>query len=435
MAQRDGKAEPMNIAAGHGADAPLSAAEENAVARKNALLYAACQAFNGAAAPVSISLGGLTGSYLLAADKSLATAPVTGYNVGMAIAALPAAMLMRRLGRKHGFMSGALVGIVGMLISAWAIVRQDFWLFAFALAVNGISGGFTQQYRFAAADRGTPDYKAKAISWVLAGGVAAAIIGPQLVLWTRDLLAPVPFAGAYLSGTLLFAISLVVMTFLEPSKSSASAAARSPAQAEAGPPDTGRSLGQIMAQPRFIVAVLCGTSSFALMSFLMTAAPLAMIGCGYSVDESTLGIQWHVMAMFAPSFFTGNLIARFGKEAIVATGLVILAACGAVALMGVELANFWGSLILLGVGWNFGFIGATAMVTETYAPEEKAKAQGANDFILFGTVAFASFMSGQLLNAYGWNVLNMLVFPIVVICLAALGWLVTHKPPRRGFAG
>ncbi|MCG6857850.1 MAG: MFS transporter [Salaquimonas sp.] len=419
----------MNIAVEH--DAALSAAEENAVARKNALLYAACQAFNGAAAPVSISLGALAGSYMLAADKSLATAPVTGYNVGVALASLPAAMIMRSIGRKRGFMSGALIGICGMILAAYAIVHGNFWLFAVALAVNGMAGSFTQQYRFAATDRGTPDYKAKAISWVLVGGVAAAIIGPQLVLLTRDLLAPVPFAGAYMSGTLLFAISLVVMTFLESSKPASRAAVASEA-ADAAPADTGRPLFAIITQPRFMVAVLCGTSSFALMSFLMTAAPLAMIGCGYSVDESTLGIQWHVMAMFAPSFFTGSLIARLGKELIVAIGLVILAACGVVALMGIELANFWGSLILLGIGWNFGFIGATAMVTETYRPEEKAKAQGANDFILFGTVAFASFMSGQLLNAYGWNVLNLLVFPIVVICLISLGWLVTRKPPRQG---
>lgn len=383
------------------------------------MLYSACQAFNGAAAPISISLGGLVGSYMLAADKSLATAPVTGFNVGLALAALPAAMLMRRIGRKRGFMSGAVIGIAGMLFSAWAIIRGDFWLFALGLVICGTAAGFTQQYRFAAADRGTPDFKPKAISWVLAGGVAAAIIGPQVVLWTRDLLAPIPFAGAFLSGSLLFAASLVVMSFLAPSATTAAATAVAA--------DTGRPILDIVRQPRFIVAVLCGTSSYAVMSFLMTAAPLAMVGCGFSVDESTLGIQWHVMAMFAPSFFTGNLIARFGKETIVATGLVILAACAIVALMGIELANFWGSLILLGLGWNFGFIGATAMVTDTYRIEEKAKAQGANDFILFTTVAFASFMSGQTLNAYGWDVINMLVFPIIVTCLAGLGWLVTHE--------
>ncbi|GIL00375.1 MAG: MFS transporter [Alphaproteobacteria bacterium] len=399
----------------------LDAGRENAVARRNAMLYAACQAFNGAAAPISISLGGLAGSYLLAADKSLATAPVTGFNVGLALAALPAAMLMRHVGRRRGFMAGAVIGIAGMLLAAHALLRHDFWLFAMGLVVTGIAAGFTQQYRFAAADRGTPDFKPKAISWVLVGGVAAAIIGPQLVLATRDMLAPVPFAGAFLAGTLLFAVSILVMSFLEPSRPAEAGQALEPV---AAPAAGGRSLIEIALQPRFAVAVLCATVSYAVMSFLMTAAPLAMVGCGFSVDESTLGIQWHVMAMFAPSFFTGSLIARFGKEAIVAAGLVILAACAVVALMGIELTHFWGSLILLGIGWNFGFIGATAMVTETYRPEEKAKAQGANDMILFTTVAFASFMSGKTLNSHGWEVINLSVFPIITIALVALAWLV-----------
>lgn len=406
--------------------ADLQAAEENAVARKNAMLYAACQAFNAAAAPISISLGGLAGSYLLAADKSLATAPVTGFNVGLALAALPAAMLMRLVGRKRGFMAGAFIGIVGLLFAAYAIVRHDFWMFALGLVVTGIAAGFTQQYRFAAADRGTPDFKAKAISWVLVGGVASAIIGPQLVLATRDLLAPIPFAGAFLSGTLLFAASLIVMLFLEPSV--APSVKQSFARSDA------RSLFAIVSQPRFAVAVLCATVSYAVMSFLMTAAPLAMVGCGFTIDESTLGIQWHVLAMFVPSFFTGSLIARFGKELIVAIGLVILALCAVVALMGIELTHFWGSLILLGIGWNFGFIGGTSMVTETYRPSEKAKAQGANDFILFGTVAFASFMSGRTLNTYGWEVINLSVFPMITLALVALGWLVLRRPSGDGLA-
>jgi MFS family permease len=400
----------------------LSAAEENAVARRSAFLYAACQAFNGAAAPISISLAGLAGSYMLGNDKSLATAPVTGFMVGLALAALPAALLMRRIGRRRGFMVGAVIGIAGMLLAAYAIVRHDFWFFAAALVVTGSAAGFTQQYRFAAADRGTPDFKPKAISWVLAGGVAAAIIGPQVVLATRDLLAPVPFAGAFLSGTLLFAVSLVILSFLAPSGYAEGRAA------EPVVTSGGRSLSEIITQPRFVVAVLCATTSYAVMSFLMTAAPLAMIGCGFTVNESTLGIQWHVMAMFAPSFFTGNLISRFGKETIVAIGLVILAICAVVALMGIELTHFWGSLILLGLGWNFGFIGATSMITETYRPEEKAKAQGANDFILFTTVAFASFMSGKTLNAYGWEVINLSVFPIITLALIALGWLVLARP-------
>lgn len=402
-----------------GATAALTPVQENAIARSNAFLYATCQAFNGSAAPVSIALGGIVGSYLLAADKSLATAPVTGFNLGVALAAIPAAMLMRKIGRKHGFMIGSMIGIVGLAISAWAIIAHSFWLFAFGLMISGSSQGFAQQYRFAAADRGTADFKAKAISWVLVGGIAAAIIGPQTVIFAKDLLLPVPFAGAFLAATIWLAGSLVVLSFLAPS------APPNEQAVEASKP--ARPLGEIMRQPRFIVAVTCGTTAYALMSFVMTAAPLAMIGCGFSETQATLGIQWHVMAMFAPSFFTGKLIGRYGKERIVALGMIILVACAFVALAGLNLANFWIALVLLGIGWNFGFIGATAMLTDTYRPEEKAKTQGANDFILFGTVALASLMSGQILNAFGWDALNWIILPFVALALISLWWLARHR--------
>lgn len=399
-----------------------SMAAENEAARRNAWLYAACQALSSASAPISIALGGLAGNYLLAADKSLSTAPVTGFNIGVALAALPAAMLMRRVGRRYGFMTGAVIGIAGVLVAAGALLAHSFWLFCAGLLLTGSANGFAQQYRFAAADRGTPDFRARAISIVLIGGVAAAIIGPQIVIASRDLLAPVPFAGAFLAGTLLFVASLVVMVFLDPSK---------PEKPVPGViADTGRPLLEIMTQPRFMVAVVCAIGSYSMMSLVMTAAPLAMIGCGFSVDQATLGIQWHVLAMFAPSFFTGNLIARYGKERIVALGLVILLGCAVVALAGIELANFWGALVLLGLGWNFGFIGATAMITETYRAGEASKAQGANDFVLFGFVALASLMSGRTLDAYGWSAVNIVIFPVVALCLIALGWLVWNE--RRG---
>jgi MFS family permease len=210
----------------------------------------------------------------------------------------------------------------------------------------------------------------------------------------------------------------VILGFLEPSVP--------PSRKNREKQDTGRSLRVIISQPRFIVAVLCGIGSYSLMSFVMTAAPLAMIGCGFSQTQSTLGIQWHVLAMFGPSFFTGHLIQRFGKERIVATGLVILLGCALVALAGIGLANFWISLVLLGIGWNFAFIGATSMVTDTYRPEERSKAQGANDFLLFGSVALASLLSGLTLNAFGWNAINLAVFPVVAVCLSALYWLVRH---------
>ncbi|MCB1421114.1 MAG: MFS transporter [Nitratireductor sp.] len=390
-------------------------ARENAVARKNAILLAACQAVNGAAAPLSIALGGVVGSYLLAADKSLATAPVTGFNLGAALMSIPAAMLMRKIGRRNGFTFGALIGATAMLVAVQAIRMQSFWLFAFALMMAGSSNAFVQQYRFAAADRGMPEYRPKAISIVLIGGIAAAIVGPQMILRFKDFLEPVPFAGAFLWGTGLFLLSMVIIRFMEPG--------HPPKSAEELANKPQRPLLEIMSQPRFIVAAICGTASYALMSYVMTAAPLAMLACGFDITDSTWGIQWHVMAMFVPSFFTGHLIARYGKERIVMIGLFILAACAIVALNGISLAHFYLALILLGVGWNFGFIGATSMITDTYEPHEKNKAQGANDFILFGSVAMASLMSGLSLNNMGWDFMNWIVFPIVGLCLLSLWWL------------
>ncbi len=401
----------------------LEDAEENAVAKKNLVLYLLCQALGGASAPINIALGGVVGAHLLGEDKSLATVPVTAYNIGVAIGALIANTLMKGLGRKRGFMIGCVIGIAGMIFSGLSIAAESFWLFCAALASNGISSGFVQQYRFAAADRGTPDFKPKAISLIMAGGIAAAVIGPQLVIYASDLAAPVPFAGAFYAATVLFVLSFAALSFLNPSNLSAQ-------KTDDTPELPSRSLLEIALQPRFVIAVLCGTSTYALMAFVMTGAPLAMGHHGFSVEQSTLGIQWHVMAMFAPSLFTGALISRFGKETIVATGLFILFACGLVALAGLELMHFYGSLILLGIGWNFGFIGATAMVTDTYESQEKNKTQGLNDFIIFGSVAVASFMSGLSLNAYGWFFLNYVIFPIVIVCLIGLVWLKTQPQSK-----
>ena len=392
--------------------------DPNASARRNALILSAAQALCAAAAPISVALGGLAGIYLLGQDKSLATMPVTGYNLGVAIGALPAAMLMARVGRRRGFMSGAGVGIIGLLICSYSLYLGSFLLYCVGMVLTGTGSSFTQQFRFAAADQGTDDFKPKAISWVLAGGIFAAIIGSQTIINFRNLFAPVEYAGAYFAGAFLLLAGIFVLSFLKfenpPSKTERDAA------------DTGRHLSEIMFQQKFIVAVLCAVGTYSLMSYVMTAAPLAMRASGYTPDDSTWGIQWHVMAMFGPSFFTGNLIARFGKVKIIAAGLVILGISAAVALSGTSLNIYYIALILLGFGWNFGFIGSTALLTETYRPEEKAKAQGANDFIVFGTVAFGSFMSGQTLNTYGsegWNVTNMVIYPVITICLISLVWL------------
>ncbi|EKF42823.1 major facilitator superfamily transporter [Nitratireductor indicus C115] len=382
-------------------------------AKRTALILAVSQAVVGSAAPIAISMGGLAGFYLLGSDKSLATAPVTGFNIGVAVGALPAAALTRAIGRRNSLMSGGLVTACGGFVAALALFQANFWLFALGLLLVGMGNAFLQQYRFAAADNAPSDFKARAISWVLGGGVFAAIIGPQIVIHTRDLFAPIMFAGAFASLIVIGLLGAAVLSLLRASKDAPSA--------KLDDHQPARPLLAIMTQPRFLVALLCGVAAYALMSFVMTGAPLAMVGCGFTPDEATLGISWHVMAMFAPSFVTGRLIARFGKETIVATGLLLLIGCAVVALSGIALWQFWTALILLGVGWNFGFIGATAMVADCYHASEKSAVQGVHDFILFSTTAVASLMSGQIYNAYGWDMLAIIVLPVSIFCLAALG--------------
>ncbi|QDG78198.1 MFS transporter [Labrenzia sp. PHM005] len=386
---------------------------DDRLAKRNALLLALAQALGGASASIVISTGSLVGYMMLGEDKSLATVPVSAMVLGTAFGTIPAGMIMRRFGRRAGFMGSALLGVASGLLAAYAVMLNHFLLFAFACSVGGFAGAFVQQYRFAAADTASDAFKPKAISWVLAGGVLAGVVGPQTVIATKDMFAPILFAGTYLAQAGLAFIAMCLLAFIKIPKP--------PRQnhKQAG----GRPLRQIMMQPRFIVAAACGICSYALMSLVMTATPLAMIGCGLSDTDAALGIQWHVLAMFGPSFFTGSLIARFGKERIVSIGLSLLAGCSIVALAGLELAHFWTALVLLGLGWNFGFIGATAMLTDTYRPEERNLVQSVNDFLVFGFVAAASFSSGALLNAFGWSTVNILVFPFVVLCIGLLIWL------------
>lgn len=381
-------------------------------ARRTATIFAASQAIVGSAAPISISIGGLAGFYLLDQDKSLATLPVTAFTVGVAAGAIPAAAIIKWAGQRPGFMLGCLVSAAGGTIATVGLFAASFWLFSLGLLVIGLGGAFVQQFRFAAADNAPAAFKAKAISFVLAGGVITAILGPQIVIFTRELFAPVMFAGSFASIVVLAAVGALVLSLLR-------AGSASPA-AMPGDDAPARPLGEIVRQPLFAVGLLCAVGTYALMSFVMTGAPLAMVGCGFTPDQATLGISWHVMAMFAPSFITGRLIARFGRETIVAVGLALLVGCALVALSGIELWQFWIALILLGLGWNFGFIGATAMVAETYRPSEKGKVQGFHDFILFGSVAVASLSSGIVYNAYGWDMLNWLVFPVTLLCFVPL---------------
>jgi MFS family permease len=255
--------------------------------------------------------------------------------------------------------------------------------------------------------------RARAISWIMVGGLAAAVIGPQIVIWTRNAVSSTNFAGSFLSQALLALLAIPIILQLRAPKA---------APSEASKENSGRTLGQILRDRRYLLSVTAGVVSYGLMTFVMTSAPLAMVGHGHSIEHAALGIQWHILAMFGPSFFTGYLITWFGKERVTAIGLLLIAVSGAVALSGLGLMHFWISLILLGVGWNFGFIGATVMVADCHTPAERGKAQGANDFIVFGVVAAASFFSGSLHHATGWQTINWLIFPAVGFVLVPLVW-------------
>jgi MFS family permease len=389
--------------------ADAAAGVDDRIARRNVALLAFAQALGGASASIVIATGPLIGSALLGSDKSLATLPVSFMVLGTALGMLPAGMIMRRFGRRRSFLGSSIGGTITSLLAAWAVLGASFWLFTLACAAMGFVTAFVQQFRFAAADTASPAFRPRAISWVMAGGILAGVIGPQTVILTRDLFAPILFAGTYIALAGLSFLAFLVLWFL-----------KSPppmAKAQAG---DARPLGEIMRQPGFIVAVTCGIVSYALMSLVMTATPLAMIGCGLTTTDAALAIQWHVLAMFGPSFFTGSLIARFGVRTIVLVGLALLCGCAVIALSGEEVGHFWVALILLGVGWNFGFIGATTMLTACYRPSERNMVQSANDFLVFGFVAFASFSSGSLLYNFGWGTVNMLVFPVTAICVVLM---------------
>jgi predicted MFS family arabinose efflux permease len=397
---------PIPISSALEADASI----DDATAKQNALVLAVAQSLGGASPAIIVSLGGLVGQ-ILATNKELATLPVSLLNLGLALGTIPAAMLMRRAGRRIGYMVGASIGVFGGCLAAFGVASFSFVVFCIGTLIAGMYGSFAQSYRFAATDGASEGLKPKAISWVMTGGLAAGIIGPQTVIWTRDAIPEAPFAGAFLGHATLALLSFLVVSFLRPTPAG-------PAPKAGG----GRSLSEIMSQPRFIVAVVAGLVSYGLMSFIMTAAPLAMIGCGHPVGTAALGIQWHILAMFGPSFFTGRLIVRFGKGRVTAAGLFLIALSALIGLSGITVGHFWATLILLGIGWNFGFIGATALVTDCYRPEERTKVQAANDFLVFGSVAIASFSSGKLLNAGGWDSVNWLVFPPVTIALVLLAW-------------
>ncbi|WP_375458464.1 MFS transporter [uncultured Enterovirga sp.] len=386
--------------------------DASATWRQNAGTLAVAQALGGANPSIVVALGGLVGA-TLSPDPSYATLPVSLLQLGLAAGTIPAAILMARLGRRGGYLVGGVIGVVAGSVAAAGIAAGSFLVFCLGTCLAGFYSSYVNSYRFAAADNVPPEWRARAISWVMMGGIAGGVIGPQTVIWTRDLVPGAPFAGGFLGQAALALVSIAVVARLRVPPAALVPLSRG----------GGRPLGEIVRQRRFVMAVVAGLVSYGLMSLVMTAAPLAMVvECGLSVDSATLGIQWHILAMFGPSLLTGRLIGRFGNVPVTATGLAITAAAAVVGLMGRDTAHFWVALTLLGLGWNLSFIGATSMVTDCYRPEERAKVQAVNDLMVFGTVAIASFSSGGLLAFGGWQTVNWLVFPFVVLALLLLAF-------------
>ncbi len=390
---------------------------DDRLAARNALLLAAAQALAGANNTVIVATGGIAG-WMLAPDPALATLPISIMVVGMWVGTLPVGMLAKAFGRRFALQVGSVFGALSGIISCAAMLSGSFFLLLVGTLCGGLYAAAHQSYRFAAADTASIHFRAKAVAWVLAGGVFAAVLGPQLVILTKDIWPAYLFAGTFLAQSACAIVAAAVLAFL-----------KLPRPAVAHSLAEGRPLAEIIRKPRFVVAVACGVASYVMMNLMMTAAPLAMVMCNHSVGEAALGIQWHVIGMYAPSFFTGALIARFGLRAIMASGLTLIAAAALVGFLGVALWNFWVALALLGIGWNFAFIGATTLVTECHGPRERNKVQAFNDFLVFGSMAIGSFASGALLSRYGWTAVNEVIFPVIVAAAILLVWgTFTRRP-------
>ena len=368
------------------------------------LLLAGSQALMLSAIVLSMSLAAILGA-LLAPDKSLATLPVAAMVVGTAMASLPAAMLMRRWGRRMGFLMGAGLGVAGSVLAGYALWQQSFELFVLGHLLLGSYQGFANYYRFAAAEAVDPAHTTRAISWVVAGGVVAAFLGPQLGQWGRDWFVSGSFVGSYLAQAVLSVMALGLLSQVRLKPVAAVAAG------------TARSVWELLSQPLLLTSILGAAVGYSVMIMVMTATPLAMLGCGLPGPSVTPVIQWHVVGMFAPSFFTGNLIKRYGAPRIMQIGFALLLGHVAVALSGLEVLHFASALVLLGVGWNFAFVGGTALLTQTYRPAEQLKVQAINEFLVFGLVAASTLSAGWLYDRYGWATLNLAVVPFLVLAL------------------
>lgn len=383
---------------------------------KNVALLAVCQALLMTCLSLGIVISALVGTRL-APDPALATLPLAMQFVATMVTTIPASLLMRRLGRRAGFSIGALLGTTGGLLCAQAIFAANFALFCVGSALIGAFAAHGAYYRFAAADTASDAFKSRAISLVLAGGLAAAFLGPELAKISRELFATALFAGGYVTVATLGVLSLVVLQFIEIPRPGAEVRERS-----------GRPLAQIARQPAFFVAVLCAMVGYGAMNLVMVATPLAMRAMAHPFESAALVIQWHVVGMYAPSFFTGHLIHRFGVVLVLGAGAALVLGCVAVNLSGHDVVQFWSALVLLGLGWNFMFVGGTTLLTSAHRPEEKAKVQALNDFLVFGTTACTALTSGALYSALGWQVVNLSVLPAVLLALLAVIWLGRRRP-------
>ncbi|WP_090217131.1 MFS transporter [Epibacterium ulvae] len=390
---------------------------DDRTAKRNVAILVLAQAILGAQMPMIFTIGGLAGQSL-ATNACFATLPISLIVAGSMISATPISAIMQRWGRATGFLVGTTFGAVGAAIGAYGLYLGSFPLFLLGSFLTGTYMSAHGFYRFAAADTASDAFRPKAISYVMAGGLLAAILGKHLVVETSEAFV-VPFMGTYMAIIVLNLVGSVLFFFLKIPR---------PERPKADAPK-GRSRAELLRDPVILTAVICAVVSYALMNLVMTSTPLAVVGCGFGQESAANVVMSHVLAMYIPSFFTGHLIARFGVRRIVAAGLVILAGAGLVALQGVEIENFYLALILLGLGWNFGFIGATAMLAEAHDASERGRMQGLNDFLVFGGVTMASVASGGLMNCSGgspvegWSAVNMAMAPFLALAGGTLIWM------------
>ena len=394
--------------------------------KRNISILALCQALFMSGTSLMVATTALVG-FALADDKVFASLPFTLQLLATMFTSIPAAILMSKIGRKSSFLIGTVIAMIGALTCAYAVMEHSFLLFTLGSILIGIFSGFANYYRFTAADSVEKEYKSRAISYVLAGGVLAAVIGPNLANYTKDLIGNATFAGSYTAIIALYVISFILLSFLD-------------LPHEKPPIDTknnsGRSLHEIARQPRFLIAVISGTLGYSTMTLVMTATPLAMQHHQHIYSDTAFVIQWHVLGMFAPSFFTGNLIKRFVLLPIMFIGAAFGLACIFINLLGTSVSHFWFALLLLGISWNFLFIGATTLLTETYSENEKFKAQALNDFMVFSVVACASLFAGILHHKFGWQFVNYLAISAVIGIMLSLVWLykidkINHIQPNN----